>query len=273
MHAPEPLGLYTFAVGDLKIAVIRDAMRPMDPAILGLNAPEGAIAQLMQERNLPSPVINTFNVMLIQAGDKMILMDTGRGAGSLLPTLEILHLVPDRITDVVISHLHGDHIGTVLTDGVLTFPKAMIHYPETERDGLEHLPDGGGVTANRAILKIAAEAGQLTLFKADNDVLPGILHAIAAYGHTPGHTAFMLSSGGESLLCPVDAAAHHVVSLAHPEWQLQFDWDKLQAVETRQRLFGEAADQKLRIMAYHFPFPGVGFVSRQGNGFHFTPAM
>lgn len=271
---PKPIGFFAFQVGDFEVTVIRDGVRPLDPAILGTNAPEGAVAKLLQDNNVPAPLNNTFNVLLLKSGQRMILVDTGLGVatGSLLPTLGALGIKPDMITDVVFSHQHGDHIGAALTEGKLTFPKAMYHYPEAERSAVEKAAESAGITSNRNLLKAAGDASQLTLFKADTEVLPGMM-SIAAYGHTPGHTAFMLSSKNQSLLCPVDSALNNVVTMAHPEWHVQFDSDKVQAVETRKRLFGDAATKHLRIVAYHFPFPGTGYVVKDGDGFRFIPSM
>jgi glyoxylase-like metal-dependent hydrolase (beta-lactamase superfamily II) len=271
---PKPLGFFAFQVGDLEVTVIRDGVRPLDPAILATNAPEGALATLLQENGLPTPLNNTFNVLLVKSGERMTLVDTGLGAaaGSLLVTLDALGINRDLITEVVFSHQHGDHIGAGLLDGKLTFPKAMYFYPEVEKGVVDKAAESGGITNNRNLLKAAGDAGQLTLFKADTEILPGIM-SMAAYGHTPGHTAFMLSSNSQSLLCTVDSALNNVVSTAHPEWHVQFDADKVQAAETRQRLFSEAAAKNMRILAYHFPFPGTGFIAKSGDGYRFIPSM
>jgi glyoxylase-like metal-dependent hydrolase (beta-lactamase superfamily II) len=272
-EAPRPIGFFAFQVGELQVTVIRDGARPLDPAILGANAPEGAVAKLLADNNLPNPINNTFNVLLVRSGEKLALIDTGLGAaaGSLLPTLEALGIARDTITDVVFSHQHGDHIGAALIDGALTFGKAMYHYPEAEKAVIDAAAENPGIVNNRNLLKAAGDAGQLTVYKADTEVLPGVL-SVAAYGHTPGHTAFMLSSGDQSLLCTIDSALNNVVNMAHPEWHIQFDADKVMAVETRKRLFGEAADKKMRVLAYHFAFPGTGYVVRDGEGFRFFSA-
>jgi glyoxylase-like metal-dependent hydrolase (beta-lactamase superfamily II) len=271
---PKPLGFFSLPVGDLEVTIIRDGVRPLDPAILGANAPEGAVANLLKENNVPAPLNNTFNVLLIKSGDQLTLVDTGLGvaAGSLLATLTALGIKADAINNVVISHQHGDHIGATLTEGKLTFPKAMYHYPEAEKTAVEAAAESAGITSNKNLLKAAGDASQLKIFKADTEVLPGIL-AVAAYGHTPGHTAFMISSKGQSLLATVDSALNNVITMAHPEWHIQFDADKVMAVETRKKLFGEAADKQTRIVAYHFPFPGTGFIVKSGEGFRFIPSM
>jgi len=271
---PKPMGLFALQVGDIEVNIIRDGVAQLDPAILGVTAPEGAVAKLLKDNNVPTPLNNTFNVLLLKSGQKMILVDTGRGAaaGSLLPTLAAVGVQPDAITDVVISHQHGDHIGAALTNGKLTFPKATYHYPEAEKAAVDKAAESAGITSNRNLLKAAGDASQLKLFKADAEVLPGIM-AIAAPGHTPGHSAFMIASKNQSLLATVDSALNNVVTMAHPEWHVQFDADKVQAVETRKRLFSDAAAKGLRIIAYHFAFPGTGYIVKDGDAFRFIPSM
>jgi glyoxylase-like metal-dependent hydrolase (beta-lactamase superfamily II) len=128
------------------------------------------------------------------------------------------------------------------------------------------------IDANKAILETADAAGQLNVYAAGAEVVPG-LTAIAAPGHTMGHTAFRLDSEGSSLLFTIDAAINNVVSLSNPDWHAAFDTDGPMAAETRKQLFGEAASTGLRVLAYHFPFPGLGFIDTEGEGFRFIPAM
>ncbi|MCC7205714.1 MAG: MBL fold metallo-hydrolase, partial [Anaerolineae bacterium] len=218
---PAPIAFFTKDLGDIRLTIIRDRIGALDPAVLGANAPEGAVAELLAQSNLPTnQVNNTFNVALLQAGDRLALLDTGNGVaqGSLVATLGLLGIARDAITDVVISHIHPDHITGALDGGNLTFPNAMYHYPEAEKAVVDAAgSDGGMMDNNKAILSAADAAGQLDVFTADVEVLPGVT-AIAAPGHTAGHTAFRLDSGGASLLCTVDSAIHPVVSLAMPDW-------------------------------------------------------
>lgn len=273
---PAPIAFFTTDVGAIQVTVIRDRAAPLDPAILAANAPEGAVAELLTENNLPTDTINnTFNVALVRTGDRLVLLDTGNGVaqGSLVATLELLGVGREAITDVVISHLHPDHVSGALDGGGLTFASAMYHYPEVEKTFVDAAAaDQGMIDANKALLEIADAAGQLNVYAAEAEVLPG-LTAFAAPGHTIGHTAFRLDSEGASLLCTVDTAINNVVSLAHPDWFAAFDTDGPLAAETRKRMFGDAAASGVRLLAYHFPFPGLGYVDTDGEGFRFIPSM
>ncbi len=275
--ATTPIAFFSFTLGAMQLTVIRDAARTQDPNILGRNAPEGGIAQVLQANNFPAPINSTFNVLVARNGDKTILFDTGLGAGAggaLLSTLALLGIERESVTDVVFSHLHPDHVGGALTDGALTFSNATYHYPQAEYDFVSNIaadsPLAGAANTSKAIFEAAGD--KLNVYAAETEVLPGIT-PIAAYGHTPGHTAFRLTSDGQSMVHIVDAAINSVVSLARPDWQANFDADGDMAVETRRKLFGEAASSGTRVFGYHFPFPGTGFVIAEGEGFRFIPAM
>lgn len=275
--AAAPIAFFRFALGAMQFTVIRDAARQQDPAVLGRNAPEGAIAEVMKANNFPAPITTTFNVLLMQNGDKTVVFDTGFGVGAggaLVATLELLGIGRDSVTDVVLTHLHPDHIGGALTDGALTFPNAIYHYSQTEFNFVNNVPAdsplAGAANANKAIF--AAAGDKLKLYEADTQILDGVT-TVAAYGHTPGHTAFRFESEGQQMFHVVDTALNSVVSLSHPEWHTNFDVNGDLAAETRRRIFGEAASSGVRIFAYHFPFPGTGFVVAQGEGFRFIPAM
>jgi glyoxylase-like metal-dependent hydrolase (beta-lactamase superfamily II) len=257
--APKPLGLFAFKVGDLEVTVIRDAARELDlNTVFATNNTDGAVEKLLKEANVPSAKIsNTGN---------------GAAAGSLLATLAALGIAPDTITNVIFSHQHGDHVGGALTNGALTFPKATYHYPEAEKAVVEKAAESAGVTNNKNIFKVAGDAGQFQTFKPDAELLPGVM-PFAAYGHTLGHTGFMLSSGGASLMVVADAMLNNVISTARPEWQPSFDADKTMAAETRKKLLSDAATKGTRILAYHFPFPGTGYIDTDGDAYRFIPAM
>lgn len=263
------------------MTIIRDALFPLDAAILGANAPEGkaSVDATLKENNLPTGTVATpVNVMVVKSGDKLVLFDTGNGvgAGSLAPTLELLGIGRESITDVVFSHLHPDHVGGALSGGKLTFSKAMYHYPEAEKAFVDAAPAGTPLDdmlkANRAIFKAAQDAGQFAVYQPDAEVAPGIM-AMVAPGHTPGHHIFRLESDGQSLVCTVDTAINSVVSLAHPGWYAAFDTDGAMAAETRQKVFADLANSGSRIFGYHFPFPGIGFIDTDGDGFRFVAAM
>jgi glyoxylase-like metal-dependent hydrolase (beta-lactamase superfamily II) len=271
--------IFRHSVGDKELTIIQDGVATLDPSIFGVNAPEGGVAEFLEENNLPPAFSTTINIILVRDESGLTLMDTGNGAAAsanLIPTLELLGIAPGDINHIVMSHFHPDHINGLVTDGELVFPNAEVHFPTAEYEFLQNAPTGTPFdaliqTAND-YLGLAEAADQLTFFESDAEVLPGV-QSIATLGHTPGHHSFLLSSGDAQLMATVDVANNAHISLAHPEWFFGFDAIPEQASETRKAVFGRAADEKLQILAYHFPFPGIGFIDRDGEGFKFLPQV
>ncbi len=279
--APTLSALTRFALGDLEVTVIQDGTTTFDPTIMGINADLADLTALLEANNLPTDQIrSTFNTTLVKAGDQLALLDTGLGAaqggGRLLPTLNALGLTPEDITSVIFTHFHPDHIGGGVTNGALTFPNAVYHFPQAEWDFVQSVPSGspidGLVQATTGMLDLAMTAEQVNFYAAEAEIIPGI-SAVSAPGHTPGHTALLISSGDAQLLDMADAALQSVISLQRPDYYAQFDADGAAASATRVALLDRAATDGLQVLGYHFPFPGVGYVVKDGAGFRFVPMI
>jgi glyoxylase-like metal-dependent hydrolase (beta-lactamase superfamily II) len=265
---------------------MQDGKPSLPIGVFGPNAPEGAVNELLTENNLPvgDTITATINILLIDTGDQKILMDSGNGlvtadgqpstSGKIFPTMEALGVQPGDITSVILSHYHPDHVNGVSDTQKAMFPNATYYVPQPEWDflqaGAAGTPFEGIVQSANALLKPMADNDQLKFYGDEDEVVPGI-QAIFTPGHTPGHMAFLVNSGSNQLICPVDVAIHSVASLQHPEWFFGFDADPQLAVETRNSLFGRAADEGIPVAAYHFPFPGVGYIDRDGDGFRYIP--
>lgn len=277
--------VYTLPVGDITVTVIQEGYGVLNAGLFGANAGENQAADLLAQNNLPSPNIKSgFNVVLARFGSRMALLDTGLGdygfpgiasvSGRLPATLAALGIQPEAVTDVVISHFHPDHIGAAASaDGTLTFPNAVYRLPETEWAFLQNTsgtPFDDLIEGAKTRLQGAVSLGQFQTYASEDEVLPGI-HSMATPGHTPGHVSYRLTSGSEQLILAVDTAVNYLLSLRHPDWYMGFDALPDQAVETRKMLFGMIADDQLRVLGYHFPFPGIGYVERNGDGFEFLP--
>lgn len=272
-----------FALGDFEVTVIQDRVVEFVPEMFSLGAPDGGVEAELAEGNLPTDRIpTTVNPVLVDTGDRLVLLDTGTGPflgetfGGLLGTLELLGVAREDVDTVVISHWHPDHTGAASVDGAATFPNATYLFPRQEWEFVQDFPGD----ASSADMFPAFESAMQPLFDGDavsfygdgDEIAPGI-RAMAAPGHTPGHHGFSLESGGRRLVSLVDTADHFLVSLRHPEWGFVFDHDLGLASETRRELLGRAADEGLQVMGYHFPFPGVGYVVREGEGFRFVPSV
>ena len=271
--AEGPLGLERTTVGAAEVTVIKDSALELPPGAFGGGAPEGAVAELLGRFNLPTEsVAASANVLLLSHGGELTLIDSGNG-GNLLPSLEAVGVSPADVGRVVLTHWHGDHVNGVSADGSLNFPNAAHHFPKLDWEFLQ-AQAGSDERIQGSLDKLipADEAGVLELYEGDAELTP-LLRSVAAPGHTPGHHALLLRSGEASLLLTADTANHPVVALAHPEWSFGFDADAAQATETRRQLFGRAADEGLQVFAYHFAFPGFGYVVRDGEGFSFTATI
>lgn len=273
--APTASAFYRLNVGGFQVTVIQDATNQFPSSLFGTNAPEGAIDALLAENNLPTGLVNsTFNVTLVNTGDRLVLLDTGLGI-SLLPTLALLGIDPADVTDVIITHFHPDHVGGVSVDGALNFPNATHYISQIEFDLLTGGATGSPMDnmiagANAALAPLAD--GQLLTYSDEDEIVPGI-QAVATLGHTPGHHTMLIASGGSQLMTTADTANHFLIALAHPEYFMGFDAMPELAAESRRALLQRAVDEQLQILGYHFPFPGIGYVAANGEGFRFVAAI
>ncbi len=268
---------HTHMVGDIECTVIADGEQ-----VFGLDrmqgrypdVPQDALLRALQAADIPPDEITFhFNTLLIRTGDELLLVDAGSGTeqgdevGKLLGNLAAAGVQPDEITTVLITHMHGDHIGGVFTPEVeFTFPNARYFVGQQEwrywadKELLQSMGDFGKMIFER-MKKLEPEVKKFT---PGTQLSPGV-RTVAAYGHTPGHTGVMVESQGERLLHAVDIL-HNPVQFAHPEWSIKFDTDKTLAQETRFRLLERAANEDLLLLLYHVPFPGLGRVALTRDG-------
>jgi glyoxylase-like metal-dependent hydrolase (beta-lactamase superfamily II) len=261
-------------IGQFEVVMIHDGGGPRSLGSFLPDAPPEQIEPIIRRQGADSAALDfSITPLLITAGSQTVLVDTGEGAGMshLQERLQALNVAPESIDLIVITHAHWDHVGGILNAaGEFAFPNARYVIWSTEWDYWiepeRFAPDDTHPrVATRAALMAHPEkivklggAGQ-----AEAEILPG-MSAVAAPGHTPGHIAVELSSGGDRLLHVADAA-HHWFQVQCPQWSPKFDFDKQQAAETRRALFDRAVQSGTLFSAYHFAFPGVGrMVERDG---------
>jgi glyoxylase-like metal-dependent hydrolase (beta-lactamase superfamily II) len=282
------LAFYRFHVGEHEIIVINDGFIGLPLSLLAANAPAEDVLALMQAHDLGTEFATLpIGVVLIRTGDRLVLLDTGTGAsdfardlfgdyiGGLVPTLKLIGVSPEAITDVIFSHAHGDHLWGTSSDGQLVFPNAQHYLPQLEWEDLhrEDIPEFAVPFiefARNQLQPLVDNDGQLAFYGDEDEMVPGV-QAIAALGHSAGHHAIIIESRGQQLLLPIEVLGHPIQQLRHPEWPMRVDQIPDVAVATRQQLLARAADEKIPALIHHFPFPGVGNVVRDGDAFRYIP--
>ncbi|RAP40700.1 MBL fold metallo-hydrolase [Rhodovulum viride] len=257
-----------FNLGGFEVTTILAGSRTVpDPqTIFGLNVEPERFAAVSQEAMIPADRAQFFfTPTVVNTGSELILFDTGLAPQGTVAALEAAGYTPDQIDTVVITHMHGDHIGGLMEDGAETFANARYVTGAVEFDAWDMSGDEGFEAKMRPL------ADKTRFLDDGGEAAPGVT-AVAAFGHTPGHMAYRLESQGKALLIGADFANHYVWSLAHPDWEVRYDRDKAAAAATRRRLLDMLAAERMPFIGYHMPFPALGFVESLDDGYRYVPA-
>ena len=284
--------VYRFKVGDFECMAVSDGalayappLFPPPAAFLFANASKEQLDRSLGEHSTQpeqwTEWTSPYTCLLINAAGHLVLVDTGAGGlspstGRLLQNVRAAGIAPDDIDTVILTHAHPDHTGgNIDSEGKLTFPKARYGMWKGEWDfwtsgeAAQKLDEHGKMLLAFAQRNLPPIRNRLDLVDHETEILPGI-RAVAAPGHTPGHMAVAISSRRQQLLCISDTFLHPV-HLEQPEWYAVVDFDPKQVVATRRRLLNKAAVEKALVLAFHFPFPGLGHVVQKGTGWQWQP--
>lgn len=256
-------------LGEYEVTTLLAGTRPVpEPhGIFGLNVDDEEFAKVSADAFIPTDVAQFFfTPTLINTGSSLILFDTGLSAEGTVAAVNAAGYEADQIDTVVITHMHGDHIGGLTDDaGHATFANASYLTGRAEFDHWSGA-DNDGFKA-----KVAPLAEKFS-FLEDGDAPVSGIHAMGAFGHTPGHMGYVVESGGKSLLIGADFANHYIWSVQHPDWEVRFDMDKAAAAKTRRKILDMLAAEKMPFIGYHMPFPGMGYIEAKDSAYRYVPA-
>ena len=251
-----------FTLGDFKVTTLLVGSRSVEGPhnIFGLNVDDATFNEVSAANFIGTQAAQFFfTPTVVNTGSEVILFDTGLNAGGTVKTLEAAGYAASDITHVVLTHMHGDHIGGLTGDAGETFTNAAYVTGQVEFDAWAKAGNEGFDA------KVRPLAEKMAFIAPGDDVRSGVT-AVEACGHTPGHMGYMLESGGSQLLLMADTANHYVWSVGYPEWEVKFDMDKAAAAATRKKVMDMASADRFPLIGYHMPFPGMGFIETRGEG-------
>lgn len=278
-------GYYRLYLDKLEVTALYDGNIALDTKLLK-NTNDKEVQSLLARLFVKGPAVQTaVNAYLINTGGKLVLVDAGAAKlfgpslGHIADNLKAAGYSPEQVDAVLVTHLHGDHVnGLVTADGKMAFPNAEIWSAQADNDfWLSEETAAKAPKDAQPFFKMARDAaapyraaGKWKTFADDRELLPGVA-SLAARGHTPGHSAYVVGSGADKLLIWGDLVHNHAVQFARPQVAIEFDVDKKQAVATRKAIFAKAAKEKLLVGGMHLPFPGIGHVRADAKGYSWVP--
>ena len=281
-------GVYKYRVGDIEVTAVYDGIwrKPHDPSFIrnaSVEETKEALAKAgLTTEFMPIPL----TVIVLKIGDKRIMVDAGSGVGqwqanatNLPANMKAAGIDRSQISTILVSHFHPDHVWGLMEKGTnaAVFPNAELIVNATEYNWwtdpsrVEKLAEGRKAAGKR-IATVFPRWKNWKLVEDKAEVAPGI-RLLAAYGHTPGHSAFLVTSGKDQLMVSNDTMYVPALLAPHPDWQGAYDQDGQMAVATRRRLIDRVIADKMAICGAHFPFPGAGEFVKDGNAYAFTPVV
>ncbi len=268
----QPVEFYRFSLGDFEITVLLDRVGERDPESIALQ-PE-RVKEAMEAQCIHGKTTSCVSGFLIHTGKNLVLVDTGM-RNELVNNLKASGYQPEQVDTVLLTHLHPDHCMGVSQDSQLTFPNAVVRCDQ--RESAYWLDQSNATSALKGrfdtiqdALGPVQEAGKLKPFDGALEIVPGI-RSVPSYGHTPGHTAYLVENGGQGLLLWGDTVHLAEAQFPHPELTVKYDSDSAGAAASRRRLLQMADSKGYVIGSPHISFPGLGRVRPEGDGYRWLP--
>ncbi|MBK1658656.1 MBL fold metallo-hydrolase [Paracraurococcus ruber] len=288
--APAPAaqapGFYRFKLGGMTVTTVHDGFRDLPVQGFVRNAPLEDVQRVLAESFLSTTTYRIpFTVTFVETPRGLVVFDAGNGVtpagatmGRMMENMRAAGLDPAAVQTVIHSHFHGDHVNGLLdAQGARAFPNAEIVVPAAEwawwsdTGNESRTPEGQRPTFANAARRFAPYNGRVRQVADGAEVVPGI-RAVAAYGHTPGHTVYHLADGGAEMMFVADTINRPELFARRPDFHAVFDFDAPMAEASRRRIFDRVSADRIRITGYHFPFPANGYLAKDGNGYRFIPA-
>lgn len=278
-------GYYRVRVGTVLVTALSDGTLPLPMRELLTTIPAAEIDRQLTQARLPAPGETSVNGYLVDLGARLVLVDAGSGellgptAGHLLASLRAAGYQPAQVTDILLTHLHSDHTGGLVRGGQRVFPNAVVHLSQVEMTycfsdaSLQQAPAAAKpfFLASRPMLRPYQAAGKVQPFTGPTPLFAG-MQAVAAPGHTPGHTVYVLESQGQQLAFWGDVLHAVAVQLPQPAVSFRGDTDQAQSALTRQQDAAvAAAGQRYWVAGAHISFPGIGHVRAADKGYEWVP--
>jgi glyoxylase-like metal-dependent hydrolase (beta-lactamase superfamily II) len=289
-HAAAPMvktqapGYYRVMLGDFEVTALFDGVIDVQPTQLLTNTTPAQVGKLMARAYEKEPLPLSVNAYLVNTGTKLVMIDAGTGSlggptlGALAANLKAAGYQPEQVDEIYITHMHFDHLGGLTQDGKAVFPNAVVRADQRDADfwlsqpNADKAPGEMKTFIQHAITSMQpyVQAQRFKAFNGDTELVPGV-KAIAAHGHTAGHTVYLVESKGQKLVLWGDLMHIAAVQFPQPQVTIQFDSDSKAAAAQRKKLFAEAARQGYLVGAAHVSFPGLGRLRAEGKGYGFVP--
>jgi glyoxylase-like metal-dependent hydrolase (beta-lactamase superfamily II) len=273
----------TFRIGSYNAVALSDGgiQEPNDGKSFVLGQPVAKVAAVLKAAGASGDHFElSIQPLLVTADKHVMLFDTGAGnyfgpmAGALPQSMTTAGVSPASVTDIFISHAHGDHVGGLITAaGKSAFPNASIHMSAAEWQFLSGMKpeDAKNVGISDITALVSVIKPKVVPFQPGAELIPGIVKAVEIKGHTPGHSGYEIGTGKDAVLYIGDSMHSYVTSVQRPSWKVAFDTDQVTGAASRVALDKRAAVSGERIYAVHFPFPGLGKIVQEKGGFVWVP--
>ena len=277
-------GFYRMMLGDFEVTALFDGVLDLSPKELLTNTTQAQVEELLHRSFEGSKVPTSVNAYMINTGDKLVLIDTGAGEkfgpglSKLQSNLKLAGYQPEQVDMVLVTHMHGDHVGGLFLDGKRMFPNATVYAGKADAEfwlseaEMNKLPIDKQKFFHDAQSSINPyiQVGKFKPILGDVQLAPGI-KAVDMHGHTPGHTIYAVESKGQKLMVGGDLIHVAAVQFLEPQVTIAFDVDSKLAAVQRKKAYIEAAKERYLIGSAHLPFPGLGHLRTAGKGYEWVP--